>query len=81
MAAQGGRYFTDLTEDFEKNFAESFRPPARIRERFPGFERAAVSLGSCFHVGAAQLRHRRPRVRSRHARGPTLWCARRESFH
>src|SRR5882757_9574763 len=36
MAAQGGRYFTDLTEDFEKNFAESLGLKQEFVSAFPG---------------------------------------------
>src|ERR1700687_4922338 len=36
MAAQGGRYFTNLTDDFEKNFAESVGLKAEFVSAFPG---------------------------------------------
>ena len=43
MAAQGGRYFTDLTEDFEKNFAESLGLRHEFVSAFPG------SSGPLYH--------------------------------
>jgi len=36
MAAQGGRYFTDLTDDFEKNFAASIGLKPEFVSAFPG---------------------------------------------
>ena len=36
MAAQGGRYFTDLTDNFEKNFAESVGVKPDFVSTFPG---------------------------------------------
>ena len=36
MAAQGGRYFSNLTDDFEKNFAESAGLKAEFVSAFPG---------------------------------------------
>jgi histidinol-phosphate aminotransferase len=36
MAAQGGRYFTNLTDDFEKSFAESVGAKQEFVSAFPG---------------------------------------------
>ncbi len=43
MAAQGGRYFTDLTEDFEKYFSESVGLKQEFVSAFPG------SSGPLYH--------------------------------
>src|SRR5258708_5049303 len=53
MAAQGGRYFTDLTDDFEKNFAERGCLRQEFVSAFPG------SIGPADHSVLAFAASRR----------------------